>query len=137
MKDYEREALLDKTTRETSFVGAEIPESIEVDGDTIPLKQYVFDIRTGGAREDRDAVKKKLRRKRSNLRKSLEEDDLSYEEGREVVERIAGIDRALTVLGGGEGSLDAEAGRQEKMDQQRWLEFLKKVTGRDDGGERR
>lgn len=136
MKDYEREALLDKTTRETSFVGAEIPDSIEVDGDTLPLKRYVLEARTGEPDREAEAVRKKLRRKRSNLRNSLEEDDLSYEEGRIIVERIAGIDRALTVLGRGDGSIDAEAGMKEKMDQQRWLEFLKKVTGRDEGGRR-
>lgn len=136
MKDHERKALLERASRESGFVGAEIPRELEVDGDTIPLHEYVLETRTGDKPSDVDEVVKKLRRKRSNLRQSLEQEEMTYEEGVRHVDLITGIDRALTVLAGGSDDLDGEAKKKEKMDQQRWLEFLKKVTGRG-GGDRR
>lgn len=137
MKDYEREALLDKTSRETGFVGADIPETLEVDGETIRLQEYVMEARTEGIPEDLGEVVKELRRERTELHDSLREDELTYEEGMDIVETIAGIDRALTLLKAEPGDVDVEATRQERMDQQRWLEFLKKVTGRKKDGGRR
>lgn len=132
MKEYERKTLLEKAGRESSFIGATIPKEIDLDGEIFGLQEYVLNTRKSDMEPDGD-IKKKLRRKRTDLRKSLEEDDIAYSEGMEIVDTIKGIERALTVLEAEDTDIDAESSRKEKADTQRWMEFLKKVTGSEGG----
>jgi len=76
--------------------------------------------------------KKLLRNKRIDLLDEIRESDLTYEEGERIVERVAGIDRALNILQGSGGGIEAEARAKEKADGKRWLDFVDKVTGSDD-----
>ena len=130
MKEYEREALLDRADRDSVSVGTRIPRTVELDGDEFELADYVFEARAG-ERDDIKEKKKLLRRRRNDLLDRIREDDLTYEEGEEVVERVAGIDRALNVLQGTGEGIEAEARAKEKADQKRWQNFVKKVKGRD------
>ena len=130
MKEYEREALLDRADRDSVSVGTRIPRTVELDGDEFELADYVFEARAG-ERDDIKEKKKLLRRRRNDLLDRIREDDLTYEEGEDVVERVAGIDRALNVLQGTGEGIEAEARAKEKADQKRWQNFVKKVKGRD------
>ncbi|MDY6779459.1 MAG: DUF5788 family protein [Halobacteria archaeon] len=157
MKEYEREALLERVDREGSFVGVEVPETVELPSEfrgeggsdrrhgygddevtEFGLRDYVFDVRSSGPEgtEPRvGKVKKYLRRRRKELRRKLEDDDIDYDEGVETAELIAGIDRGLTYLenAGGRGDLNEEARRKETADRKRWFSFVRQVTGSDDG----
>ncbi|MDY7082131.1 MAG: DUF5788 family protein [Halobacteria archaeon] len=148
MEKYERETLLEKIEREGSFVGVEIPEKIELDDGDFELSEYVFEVRKQDEiPAELNEVKKKLRRKRTELRRKIEEDAdenedgeyLTYDEGKEMARLIAGIDRALTSLEqvGRQNGLNEEARRQEKADTKRWMNFLKKVTGSTDDSSKR
>ena len=130
MKEYKREALLDRADRDSVSVGTRIPRTVELDGDEFELADYVFEARAG-ERDDIKEKKKLLRRRRNDLLDRIREDDLTYEEGEDVVERVAGIDRALNVLQGTGEGIEAEARAKEKADQKRWQNFVKKVKGRD------
>lgn len=130
MKEYEREALLDRADRDSVSVGTRIPRTVELDGDEFELADYVFEARAG-ERDDIKEKKKLLRRRRNDLLDRIREEDLTYEEGEDVVERVAGIDRALNVLQGTGEGIEAEARAKEKADQKRWQNFVKKVKGRD------
>jgi len=131
MKDYERETLLDRADRDSVSVGAHVPETVELDGEEFALADYVFEARAGEA-DDVKEKKKLLRNKRIDLLDEIRESDLTYEEGERIVERVAGIDRALNILQGSGGGIEAEARAKEKADEKRWLDFVDKVTGSDD-----
>jgi len=132
MKEYEREALLERADRDSVSVGVRVPEKVELEDDEIALNEYVFKARAGEVdNEDVKEKKKLLRRKRKALLNEIREGDLNYEEGERIVESVAGIDRALNILQGTGSGVEAEARAKEKADEKRWLDFLKKVTGSD------
>jgi hypothetical protein len=140
VKEYERKGLLERVNREAATVGAEIPEEIEVQGESIDLRSFVFEIKRRdsvppGERDRVERAKRNLRRERLERLEPIEENEVSYEEGEALAASIIGIDRALEALEG----LDApgpetEEQRQEAADRKRWMSFLKKALGRDDAG---
>ena len=139
MKEYRRKQLLERVDRESSTVGSRIPERIEVLGEPLELREFVFEIKRldalpPGERDRVGRAKKRLRRERLARRQRIEAGEVSYEEGRELAESIHGIDRALNALASLEPTdLEAEAARQDAADRKRWLSFLKQALGRDDG----
>lgn len=138
MRDYEREALRERVQREGSTVGASIPEVVEVDGEEIHLRRRVMELTaTSDPAEDRRAEVDRLRRGLRGLRRELVADidrpGLTGAEGDEIVERVAGIDRALNAL----AQLDApgvaeQARRQARLDERRWMEFLREALGHEE-----
>jgi hypothetical protein len=140
VQEYQRKQLLERVDRESSTVGVDIPERIDVQGEEVELQEFVFEIKRRetvppGERDRVEQAKKNLRRERLERRQKIEEGDISFEEGEEVAEAIIGIDRALEALENlGHEDVQAEADRQEAMDQKRWMNFLKQALGRDDDG---
>jgi len=141
MDDIERERLLARLDREGATVGADIPEEIEVQGESVDLREFVFEIKRRetvppGERDRVDEAKKNLRRERLQRRQRLEDDpDLTKAEGERLVEAIVGIERALNALENlGGSSIEAEAEAQERADTQRWLNFLDQALGKDSAG---
>jgi hypothetical protein len=140
VQEYQRKQLLERVDRESSTVGVDIPERIDVQGEEVELQEFVFEIKRRetvppGERDRVEQAKKNLRRERLERRQKIEEGDISFEEGEEIAEGIIGIDRALEALENlGHEDVQAEADRQEAMDQKRWMNFLKQALGRDDDG---
>lgn len=143
MKEYERKQLLERLDRAGSTVGTEIPERITVQGEPVDLRAFVFEVKRResvppGERERVEEAKSNLRRERLERRQRVEDGEVSYEEGEEIVETVLGIDRALNALESlGPTDLEAEARRKEVADRKRWMSFLKQVLGHDDGPDRR
>ncbi|WP_254543334.1 DUF5788 family protein [Halomarina pelagica] len=141
MEEFERKQLLERIDREGATVGASIPETITVQGEEVNLREFVFEIKRretvpSGERERVDRAKRNLRRERLQRKQRIERGEVSYEEGRALVESIVGIDRALEALQNlGPANVEAEARAQEAADQKRWVSFLRQVLG-DDGGRR-
>jgi len=144
VKEYERKQLLARVEREGSTVGASIPERIDVQGETIDLQSFVFEIKRrdtipAGERERVQQAKKNLRRERLQRKQRIENEwaDMSWAEGEELVEAIIGLDRALNALESlGPTDIEAEADAQDAADKKRWMNFLKKALGREGGGPR-
>lgn len=132
MKSYERKTLLEKLEREGGTIGASIPEEVEVDGESVPLRRYVVGETSEEIPFSEAEMKKQLRRLRLGLVEDLEEVEMSYEEGERVVERIRGIGRALESLEASGGSVEREANAAELADRKRWRKFLSEVTGQED-----
>ncbi len=140
MKEYERKGLLERVNREAATVGASIPDEIEVQGEPIELRSFVFEIERRdtippGERDRVERAKRNLRRERLERVELIEENEVSYEQGETLATSIIGIDRALEALDG----LDApdpetEAKRQQAADRKRWMNFLQKALGRNEGG---
>ena len=137
VKEYQRKQLVERLDREGATVGIRIPETIEVQGSELGLREFVFDITRQDILSPSDEarveeVKLGLRRERLERRRQIEEDPISHEEGDRLVESILGIDRALNVLTQlGDTDLEAEAAAKQAADQKRWVSFVKQALGSD------
>jgi hypothetical protein len=137
VKEYERKQLLERIGREGATVGVDIPESIEIQGEVIDLREFVFEIKRrdtvpSGERERVDQAKTNLRRERLARKQRIEDGDISREEGEQLARAVIGIDRALNALENlGPTNLEAEMEAQERADRKRWMQFLKKALGQD------
>ena len=142
MKEFERKQLLERVNREGATVGAEIPDVIDVQGEEIDLREFVFEIKRRdtipeGERDRVERAKKNLRRERLQRLQKIERNEVGYEEGEELAESIVGIDRALNALEQLRSTdLEREATAQEAADKKRWMKFLKQALGRDSGSSR-
>jgi hypothetical protein len=138
VKEYERKQLLERVEREGATVGADIPERIEVQGEPVDLREFVFEIQRrdtvpAGERERVERAKTNLRRERLERKQRIEDGDLAREEGERLVRAVIGIDRALNALENlGPTDLEAEMEAQEQADRKRWMTFLQKALGQDD-----
>ncbi|SEN20100.1 hypothetical protein SAMN05216388_100241 [Halorientalis persicus] len=138
MQEFQRKQLLERIEREGATVGADIPDEIEVQGDSIDLSTFVFEIKRRdtvpkGERERVEQAKKNLRRERLQRKQRIEEDDITFEEGEQIAQAIIGIDRALNALENlGPTNLEQEAELKDTQDQKRWTKFLKKALGHED-----
>jgi hypothetical protein len=139
MKEYEREILLERIGRDGATVGADIPERIDVQGESIDLQEFVFEIKRretvpSGERDRVERAKKNLRRERLERKQLIEDREVDFEEGEEVAGAIIGIDRALNALESlGPTDIETEQQRKEAADTKRWMNFLQQALGRDDG----
>jgi hypothetical protein len=137
VKEFQRKQLLERVNREGATIGASIPDEIEVQGETLDLQEFVFEIKRrdtipSGERDRVDQAKRNLRRERIERLEKIEENEVSYEEGERLVESIIGIDRALNALEQLQPvDLEQEAKVQEAADKKRWMSFLNKALGRD------
>jgi predicted Zn-dependent peptidase len=135
VREYERKQLLERVNREGATIGASIPDTIEVQGEEVNLREFVFEIKRrdtipSGERERVEQAKRNLRRERRERLDVIEEGAVAFEEGERLVQSIIGIDRALEALQQlRPADLQAEAQRQEAADRKRWMSFLRKALG--------
>lgn len=135
MKEFERKQLLERIERDGATIGASIPNDVEIQGESLDLQTFVFEIRRRetvppGERERVEQAKRNLRRERLARKQQIEEGDISREEGDRLAETIIGLDRALNELETlGPVNLEAEAQAKKTADQKRWTNFLKKALG--------
>lgn len=139
MQEFQRKQLLERIEREGATVGADIPDEIEIQGERVALQEFVFEIRRretvpSGERERVERAKRNLRRERLQRKQRVEEADISYEEGEELARAVVGIDRALNALEQlGTVDLEREVQATEAADRKRWMKFLQKALGQDEG----
>ncbi|CAI48519.1 uncharacterized protein NP_0856A [Natronomonas pharaonis DSM 2160] len=140
MQEYQRKQLLERIDREGATLGVDIPDRIEIQGEEVELREFVFEIKRretvpAGERERVEQAKRNLRRERLERKERIEEGEIPFEEGERLADAIVGIDRALEALESlGPESVEAEAKRQQAADKKRWMDFLKKALGHDDDG---
>jgi hypothetical protein len=143
VQEFERKRLLERIEREGATIGADIPEEIEIQGERIALREFVFEIRRRetvppGERERVERAKRNLRRERLQRKQRIEDGEISYEEGERLARAIVGVDRALDALEQlGSVDVEGEAAAKEAADRKRWLTFLRKALGQDDSDRRR
>jgi hypothetical protein len=142
VKEYERKQLLERVEREGATVGADIPETIDVQGESVALREFVFETKRretipAGERDRVQQAKKNLRRERLQRKQRLEDGDITRTEGEALVAAIVGIDRALNALESlGPTDLESEAQAKEAADRKRWMSFLKQALGHEDADNR-
>jgi hypothetical protein len=138
MRSHERKQLLARVEREGATVGASIPEAIDVQGDRLALREFVFEARSresvpASERDRVERAKRNLRRERLQRKQRLEDADIPRAEGERLVESIVGIDRALNALSDlGTTDIEREADANEAADRKRWMSFLQQALGNED-----
>jgi predicted Zn-dependent peptidase len=138
VKEYQQKQLLERANREGATVGADIPDRITVQGEEVNLREFVFEIKRRdtvppGERDRVETAKKNLRRERLQRLQRIERNEVTYEEGEDLVESIIGIDRALNALEQlRPPDIEREAQAQQAADQKRWMKFLRQALGRED-----
>ena len=126
MNDRQRRRLLDDVRRSSGALGKEMPDELAVQGTTIDVKAFVFECKRldtvpDSERERVEEVKTMLRRERLERKQRVEREDITHEEGEELVESIHGIDRALDALEGLDTPEIGEELRQKELDDAREL----------------
>jgi len=137
----ERENLLIKLDKEFAFAGAAIPAEVEVDGERIGLKAFVFRMAqqrgrlSPGEIAEADRVIALLRKKRREVVARISHEEMTCVRARELFGAALGLDRALDTLYGAQlpkPSIKEESMRARREDGQRWLNLIKKVYARED-----
>ncbi|MFB6168636.1 MAG: DUF5788 family protein [Haloferacaceae archaeon] len=138
MKEFERKQLVERIDRDGATVGVRIPDRVEVQGEEVELRDFVFEIKRRetippGERDRVERAKRNLRRERIERRELIEAGEVSFAEGERIADAIVGIDRALEALESlGSSSVEREAEAQEAADTKRWMSFLKQALGQED-----
>ena len=135
----ERRRILSRIDSMFSWAGASIPESVELDGEYIPIRKTINDLIMKDELDDNDRGRisklvRALSKKERDLKELIKKGDISEEKGVELYDEIRGILRAvakLRRLSHGEDDDDSDVERAALMrkvdDERRWKEFLKKV----------
>lgn len=126
MNDRERQRLLDATRRQSGTIGAEIPETVTVQGEEVDLTEFVFECKRLDSvpeteRERIEEMKTLLRRERLARKQRIADEDISYEEGEQLVDSIRGLDRAINALEGLDTPSLSEELRRKRLEDARDL----------------
>ncbi|WP_436909835.1 DUF5788 family protein [Halosimplex marinum] len=105
MNDRERQRLLDATRRQSGTIGERIPETVTVEGEELPLREFVFECKRlegvpESERERIEETKRRLQRERLSRKQRIADGDITREEGEALVDEIRGLDRAINALEG-------------------------------------
>ena len=140
VREFERKRLLERVNREAATVGVDIPDVVEVQGEEVELRDFVFEINRrdtipSGERDRVNRAKKNLRRERRERLDTIETGEIPYEQGEELADSIVGIDRALNALEQLRSvDLESETQKQTAADRKRWMNFLQQALGHEDSG---
>ena len=130
MDQAERRKLLERVNRPSATIGVEIPDTITVGEDEIPLDEFVIETRkVAGIPEEAKPVLREAQRsltaERERLVNRLKTEPLDREEAEEIAATIVGIDRAQNALKSLRGKrFGSETSSAEIDDYKRWLGFL-------------
>ena len=134
MDEAEREAFIERVSRQSATVGASLPERITVDGTDIELRAFVVETRKleripQETEATLDAAKRTLRTERAERFERLESAPLNREAAATLTEEIIGIDRALNALETiRRPDYGDEAGAAVVEDHKRWLDFVEALS---------
>ncbi|ELZ21925.1 hypothetical protein C477_04779 [Haloterrigena salina JCM 13891] len=130
MNAADRRDLLERANRQSATIGQELPETITVGDDDLPLEEFLIETRkVEGIPDDAKPLvretERELAAERKRLVERLESAPIDREEGEELVETIVGIDRARNALKSLQRErFGAEARSAALDDHERWLEFV-------------
>ncbi|MBS3760822.1 DUF5788 family protein [Halodesulfurarchaeum sp.] len=129
-----RKEFLERVKRRSATIGLRIPETIEIDGKSFALREFVVETKTQGAvppekRESVRTVRNTLKQERERRRKRLESAEISESEASELVRTILGLERALTALGNlSEPDFGARSTEAYVNKTKQWVDFVDQLT---------
>jgi hypothetical protein len=133
MNERQRDTLLDEI--HTTVVGSgSIPETVRVDDEPIPLREFYFEVAdrelTARDHERVETVLASLRRERLALVQDIQDRAVDHETGQDYVSRIRDIDRAINALESLDDPSFEEQVRREKLDSARELIDMMREYGK-------
>lgn len=135
MDDPERQEYIRSVEMDSSTVGVELPDTIEVGGDELELDEFLVETRKVDeippeAAATIEEAKRVLRAERRRRFERLENDAINHETADRLVGKINGFDRALDALENLRRPSFGDASRSAMVDDyERWLGFLDTVRG--------
>lgn len=139
--DEERKQLLSALHSRLFWVGQRIPDYVEVEGETYPLHNYVWELvqKEELSESEKSRIEKCieiLSAKEMKDEKELEEKSLTSEESRNLYHETAGLLRAITNLKEIESGIfkqntkrfQEQFANQRVRDAKLWLEFINQVS---------
>ena len=139
--DEERKQLLSALHSRLFWVGQRIPDYVELEGETYPLHNYIWELvqkeeLSESEKSKIDKCIEILSAKEMKDEKELEENSLTAEESRNLYHETAGLLRAITNLQEIESGIfkqntkrfQEQFANQRVRDAKLWLEFIKKVS---------
>ena len=138
MKEFQREALLDRVNRDGATVGVDLPDTVEIAGNAVPVRDQVMALQqkeslSPTAEAQHESLTISLRRAKRNRLQTVRTESITYEEGEAIAAEVIRIDRALESLRGVGNSTDIEAEMKEQSiaDAARWRHFVKRAARSD------
>lgn len=135
MNERQRTELLEQVYQTSGTVGSSIPETLEIEDESVPLREFYFEVADSErlAETERERIQdvlSYLRRQRLELIRRIREREVDYETGESLVSSVRNLDRAINAF----ESLDepgfGEQVRREKIESARELVDLMRELGK-------
>jgi len=135
MNEKQRKELLDRIRQSSTTIGGSIPETVELEDESVPLREFYFKISSQEELQpdDEDRVAKiltYLRRERLRLVQLIKNNEVDYESGKELVPKIASLERAINAFESVDDPSLNEQLRQEKIESAQELIDLMRMVGK-------
>jgi len=130
LSEQRRAELLEWVGREGATVGHRIPETVTIEGETVELREFVWETKRQGAvppeyHDEVGRVRAELQRGRDRRKERLEEESLTVEQAEALADSIVGLDRAVVALSNlYESDFASDASNADVEDHKRWLAFI-------------
>ncbi|WP_121822355.1 DUF5788 family protein [Halostella salina] len=135
MTERQRDELLGRVHRTSGTLGGSIPETVRVDGESVPVREFYFEVSdreelTGEARERVEDVLTHLRRERAELVRRIRNREVDYATAESLVPDIRELDRAINAFESVEDPSYGEQVRREKIESARELVEMMREFGK-------
>ena len=138
LQPEERERIMNRIQSLFNWIGATIPEDIELENKNIKLRKLVSDFITKSevSDEDKENIRiliKALKKKSLELRQVISTQDISDHEAMVLLDEITGILRAVDKLRNltEDNEKEIHSGKEDLMrkidDEKRWLKFTRSM----------
>ena len=138
LQPEERKRIMNRIQSLFNWIGATIPEDIEIENKRIKLRKLVSDFITKSdvSGEDKENIRiliKALKKKSVELRKVISTQDITDHEAMELLDEITGIIRAVDKLRNltEDDEEEISSGKEDLMrkidDEKRWLKFTRSM----------
>lgn len=135
ISESERNHLREKINRDSLTIGVSIPEELTVQGQTIPLQTLIFEICSSEDVPDHlndniSSIKRDLIREMSDCIQTIENEEITYNTGQELVTKVAQIQRAINIVENPTENHDisTHAQRSQAKDTKKWRDFVDRIT---------
>jgi|GEM_PF-1925652 hypothetical protein len=122
--EIQRERLLSRLEREFPS-GFRVPEELE----GLKIKKRVLEVLKSGEKTKKEELMKELKMLEFKLTEKLKKDDISFEDGEKIVEKLMGLRKAIMMIEEEEESINEKIKKTRKEDFLRWKKFIEKIRG--------
>lgn len=132
MDDIERKKYLAEIEKETSTVGIDMPDNLEVNGNNIPANDIIFSMSSeGNLPENMDMtisqLKQNLIKEKNNLIEEIEKADITSDTAEEYIEKINQVERVIDSLNPDDMSFGDKSDINEAKKTKKWRDFIDKI----------